>query len=130
MTFAWSSVGSIAPTGIIKVPRASKPAAQRGRILARKVAMANNREPRINIGSEMSHIVGKTPRFTSLGIAAKHPQKAGHERRKLASQLRQERGFNERIYPSQGHPEAEQEEANQTQPAGLFYLSGVEPCQA
>jgi hypothetical protein len=75
MIFAWSSVGTRAPTGTIKEPRASKPAAQRGRIPARKVAMANSREPRINIGVEMIHIVGMTPRFTSLGTLFNIPRK-------------------------------------------------------
>src|SRR5688572_4689026 len=75
MILGSNSGGNSAATGVNTDPTASNAPAQRGRIPARNVAMPNSKGPKIYMGPDIFHSVGRTPRSVSLAIPVNIPRK-------------------------------------------------------
>src|ERR687885_3057113 len=70
---SWYSKGTKAPRTTNTALRASNAPAQRGRTWARNVAIPNSSGPKLNMGPELVHNIGRSPRSTVLGAPLNIP---------------------------------------------------------
>ena len=81
-------------------------------------------------GAVSVHSVGSAPRLTVLGSPLNISIQPATNAGVTVARLRQDEGFDEAEAHDEHHPEAQQDEADQAEPAGLHRLPGVEARQA